>query len=138
MPRRLAAMHDPPRGDCHDIVERLAAGVAAQRLDVDAFMEMNVDEPVRRLDGVAHETVLSALPREGDFAFEVATHILVEGLAPPAKQRVVGGWKQQPRHLREDNRRREEGEDGGADEGEATAPTSAQGTGGVRAEKHRA
>ena len=50
-------------GDRADFIERLAVRVAMHRANVDAFVKARVNQTARRLDRVAHKTVLPAFPR---------------------------------------------------------------------------
>jgi hypothetical protein len=81
-------------------VERLAAGVALKRLDVDSFVKTRVNDPGGSLDWIADESVAPAFPRRGFFAVIIAFDILVKGRTVAAEQGIIVGRKNQVQRLR--------------------------------------
>ena len=87
--RNEVHVHNFAIGNGAHFVKRFAARVALQRPNVDPFVKSRVNNSFRRLNRIAHETVLAAFPRRRFHAFVIALDGLVERRAAAAKERVV-------------------------------------------------
>src|ERR1051325_5724162 len=76
--RDQVCVDDRARGNGAHRIERFALLIALERADVDAFMKASVNNPSRRLDRIADESILTALPRCRLNPFEVALDILIK------------------------------------------------------------
>src|SRR6266487_5340442 len=82
-------VHDFAVGNGAHFIERLAARVALERPNVDAFMEPCVNNSRRGLDRVPDKAVLTAFPWRRFYSFVIAVDVLIEPGPTAREKRVV-------------------------------------------------
>ena len=82
-------VHDFAVGNRAHFVERLAVFIAVHWANIDSFVKAGVNHATCRVDGIAHKTVLAALPRRRFHAVVIAFDVLIKRGAVTREQRVI-------------------------------------------------
>ena len=88
-------MHDLPRQDGADIVQRITFSVSAQRFHIHAFVKASIDDVGTRAAGISPESELAAFPRVADLPLEVPIHELEVVRPATLQQGIIVGRQAQ-------------------------------------------